>query len=1074
MNPESAELWRRLHELAGRVGAIEQGLARLERIVGSDTSESTIEVGQPGSADASQSPAEPTDRATKPTPPTEHETEPGRARLGQIIGRVATPTTPPTEIPSAKLPPPTEVSAEEPATPARPIAKPPARATGRSKLELQIGARWFAWAGAVLVVLATAFFVRVAYDAGWFGLIPPAGRCAIAAVFGALLLGGGEFALRKINRAAAVSLFSAGLGTLYVTAYGTCKYFALVPEDVAFVLMAMVAGLGIGITLRGGILTVGVLSLLGGYGAPVLLASADASPHVLPIYLSLLLGVALMLNIARPEPFAKLRLLAMTLQAILGGLWAAAYREEHFVVAIGFVSFWWLMVQVDAALTASRQRAASANALTSFFGTAWLAGIGCWILNATHDDGTRPLGLFILAIAMVVGVFAFWFGPGISSLRGRPRDAAHRLSFSLWLQTGILLATAIGLYFDDPELGGIGQCISWVALALGCIELGRRLPSPRATFFGLAVLVVAIGRVFVMDRGQDGLNGVIATSPWWRLTPWGLLALYATLATYVASWRLRFQKPSETAALQAAVTVAGASLWLLLVAEQCLDVAIAYGWLIGATAMLLIYRAWRPRAYLEVAIGMLVLVAARGMAFDAIVPRVEPTWDAHANWLVLNPTLILATLTASALWWSARLVMQRETAAVTVDQTTPTRYQLRVVDVIRFGAALLTLLALSFEIDRAVAQSVLAKGPWSDPQVRILWMSLLWAVAGLGMVIGLRGNEYRAMRFLGEVCVIGAAGAWWMVGSLLPRVFEAPVNVPVMMNLQFATGVLIAAMFGALARLTWIRGHGQFTRISNKAQALTIAGGCVGLLAASIEADRAISLHPREVWNSTQLLVLWLCGIWGLGGAAMIIGARWRQLEFIHHTGWGLVLVSSAAWLTAGTILPRTAMEPAPAYVVLNVQFAVGAALAAVMLIGTRLGTRQCTAPRAMAYAMSLAIGLWLGSLELDRLIAHWMPDRGEFVMASRAAISVFWSIYAIALVGAGFRWPTAWMRYAGLGLLVVALLKVVVIDLAQVQAIYRVVSFLGLGLVLILTSIIYAKLATRLEPDAIDTGVRE
>jgi uncharacterized membrane protein len=98
-----------------------------------------------------------------------------------------------------------------------------------------------------------------------------------------------------------------------------------------------------------------------------------------------------------------------------------------------------------------------------------------------------------------------------------------------------------------------------------------------------------------------------------------------------------------------------------------------------------------------------------------------------------------------------------------------------------------------------------------------------------------------------------------------------------------------------------------------------------------------------------------------------------------------------------------------------------------------------------------------------DRLSAAGIfadPDRAEQV-----ALSIFWSVFAISLMIAGFVWRTAGFRYVGLGLFAVVLLKVVTVDLSQVSTGYRILSFIGLGGLLLGTSVLYGKVSPRLLP---------
>jgi uncharacterized membrane protein len=72
----------------------------------------------------------------------------------------------------------------------------------------------------------------------------------------------------------------------------------------------------------------------------------------------------------------------------------------------------------------------------------------------------------------------------------------------------------------------------------------------------------------------------------------------------------------------------------------------------------------------------------------------------------------------------------------------------------------------------------------------------------------------------------------------------------------------------------------------------------------------------------------------------------------------------------------------------------------------------------------------------------------------------VFWSVYAIACVAIGFAVRVAGVRYFGLALFALTLFKVVFVDLSTVSTGYRILSFLGLGLLLLGTSVLYGKLS--------------
>ena len=72
--------------------------------------------------------------------------------------------------------------------------------------------------------------------------------------------------------------------------------------------------------------------------------------------------------------------------------------------------------------------------------------------------------------------------------------------------------------------------------------------------------------------------------------------------------------------------------------------------------------------------------------------------------------------------------------------------------------------------------------------------------------------------------------------------------------------------------------------------------------------------------------------------------------------------------------------------------------------------------------------------------------------------VSIGWAVSALFLIVIGFALNARSLRLFGLLLLMVVLLKVVFVDLEGVETIYRVFSFIVLGLVLLLASLGYSR----------------
>jgi uncharacterized membrane protein len=71
-------------------------------------------------------------------------------------------------------------------------------------------------------------------------------------------------------------------------------------------------------------------------------------------------------------------------------------------------------------------------------------------------------------------------------------------------------------------------------------------------------------------------------------------------------------------------------------------------------------------------------------------------------------------------------------------------------------------------------------------------------------------------------------------------------------------------------------------------------------------------------------------------------------------------------------------------------------------------------------------------------------------------ALSLLWTFYAIGLMLSGVLWKAIGLRWQALVLFGVVVAKVFFYDLSFLQQFYRVLSFVVLGLALLLTSFLY------------------
>ena len=133
----------------------------------------------------------------------------------------------------------------------------------------------------------------------------------------------------------------------------------------------------------------------------------------------------------------------------------------------------------------------------------------------------------------------------------------------------------------------------------------------------------------------------------------------------------------------------------------------------------------------------------------------------------------------------------------------------------------------------------------------------------------------------------------------------------------------------------------------------------------------------------------------------------------------------------------------------------------------------------AYTLAFIVAIGAFLAVSVIYKSLAK-LPYKGErlyhlYLLAAvflmfwflgikleGAWVSVAWSILALTVIGYGFAYVDKVARTAGIIILLVTVLKVFIYDLSKLDVIYRVLSFMVLGVILLLTSFAYSRFAKK------------
>jgi uncharacterized membrane protein len=167
-------------------------------------------------------------------------------------------------------PPPPAIAPEPPPPPPPPRVSPPRKSLDAFELESLIGRRGVGWVAVVLILFATAFFMKYAFDNRWIGEL---GRVSIGIAFGIAMSLGGFRYHRRGWRIFSQILMAGGIVLLYLSSYAAFGYYHLVGQKTAFAFLAILIAEAAAIALVYNAPAIAIMALIGGLLTPVLLHS---------------------------------------------------------------------------------------------------------------------------------------------------------------------------------------------------------------------------------------------------------------------------------------------------------------------------------------------------------------------------------------------------------------------------------------------------------------------------------------------------------------------------------------------------------------------------------------------------------------------------------------------------------------------------------------------------------------------------------------------------------------------------------------------------------------------------------
>jgi len=763
---------------------------------------------------------------------------------------LATPIEPPVR-PEAGAEPPPESPPEpsEPATPPpfEPAPMPAAARLSLPSLESLLTGRWLVWIGGVALALGGAFLVQVSIESG---LITPPVRILFGLALAVALVAGAEW-LRRRPPARGVgplgpdhltpSAAGAGVAVAYAAIYAAYGLYGLIAQLSAFVGMALVSLVAVGLGLLHGP-AVAALGIAGALAVPLVVGGESKDGAALFAYLASVVAVG---GFA-----ARWRGWAWALLMAHGGgiLWVLVW----IVSSIGREP-WTAMLFVPAAgvLAAALRRRPEEGGAEE--------GRALDRIGAAHA-GLTLLGTLALLFATGDAGFAMALGVAAAALLMVDERAGTRLTGGTAAALLALLAAVASVH----ENGGPWQFPLVLAPAFAAATFALAHGSVRADWFALLgavgpALLVALGYALWTEGEPDA---------GWALIAAAVAALHVALAAVAARWRddpTVGERWSALLAAHATAALAGVALGAAFILRDA--------WLSVALAATVAGAAWVHRsvpvaglrhAALVLAGIVIVRLAANpdvfGYPLGGPLPGVSWIWTGYG---------------LSALAFVAARRGFGEAASLTLRT------------VLEGGALTFLILLVSFQFRLSVG------GDLAHPGYSLLEQSLnsaWWLSVALFLYARAGHSENPTVRWGWRV--LGLMGAVQvLVGHLIldnPLVTDDPVGEWPVANLLLLAYAVPAVLAGGFAWVAAWRGHRR----------LGLAAGGGALLTAWVW----LSLSVRHAFHGTHLeagavtdgemysySVAWLA----FGGALLAVGL-WRGSQLFRYASLILILASVA------------------------------------------------------------------------------------------------------------------------------------------------------------------------------------
>ncbi|WP_334031876.1 DUF2339 domain-containing protein [Burkholderia orbicola] len=937
-------------------------------------------------------------------------------------------------------------TASPPATPARPAPPaPPAprepgfaeRAFGAARNWL-LGGNTVVRVGIIVLFFGVALLLKYAADND---MLPIEFRLAGTALAAAALLAIG-WRVRARRAAYGLVLQGGGVGILYLTIFAATKLYALLPVGAAFPLMVAVCALGAFLAVRQNALPLAFMGSAGGFLAPILLSTGQGNHVALFSYYALL--NAGIFAIAWFKAWRPLNLLGFVFTFTIGSAWGVtAYRPTLFASTEPFLILFFLMYVGIALLYAVKRELALRHYVdgTLVFGTPIVATA----LQASLVKG-MPFGLAWSAVALSA------FYVAVAAWLARRRDRLGLL-FESMLALAVIFATlAVPLAFSGPTTSA-----AWAIEGAAVVWLGVRQKRLLAFGFGLLMQVAAAGAFFTsLLSPADATPLPVLNSPY-------IAMLLIALAGLFTGWWLHGR--GEARAWHAWMPEIGvaAAAWGLL------------WWISGGLHEILVHASRHVDLHADRFVVDTTALFAAGTAWLAHVARRRLAWPL-AEWpaLALTPVLALLALRAFdaheaplsgmgafawpvavgagfALLWRQSRGTTGATAAIGTAHSVAAGI-LAPLHTLAFW----TLCGLLSLEGFWRLRTFVPEGAWS-------WSAWAYGFGALLLLVSGPGSRLRwpVAAFPRAYQVWGAAPLaallWlWSLASTVSDGDAAPLFwLPLLNPLDVAQALVFVAFAVWLRRLKTL-GVAWHPRVVDYLAIATVFLWFNALLLRTLHQRFHLGYDIDTVLSSFGIQQVFMVG-WSLFAfAGMWLTRRDGIARLCAFASLPLIVVMWVWTFYANFTQDGGSWARVPLFNPLDLVLAVVYGLAASWFVrARRLGWSFGNYRVELLGAAGATGFLWLNAILL-RTLHHWAGVPYEFgAMAEstlvQASVSVYWTVCALAITIWATRRGLRPLWFVGAALLALTVVKLFLFDLSHVTGIERIVSFIGIGVLLLL-----------------------